>query len=104
MIMKTDQLINMLSTNLEPVKSGQLGRTLVWALVVSGAAAFCVMLTTVGLRTEAAGLSYLSFLALKLLFTLSLIGMGAALLTRLARPGQEGRRLFTLIFLPFLVA
>jgi len=101
--MKTDQLINMLSTNLEPVKTGRLGKTLTLALVAGGAAAFCMMLTTVGLRTEAAGSSYLSFLALKLLFTLSLIGMGAALLAKLARPGQGGRRLFMLIFLPFLV-
>src|SRR5882724_554523 len=101
--MKTDHLINILSTNLEPVKHGQLGKTLAWALVVGGSAAFCLMLTTVGLRTEPGDASHLSFLALKLLFTLSLIGMGTALLLRLVRPGRDGRRLFNLTFLPFVV-
>jgi hypothetical protein len=99
---KTDQLIDMLSANLEPVKRGQIGKALAWALVV-GAAAFCVMLATVGLRTEPGDASHLSFLALKLLFTLSLIGMGSALLLRLVRPGRDGRRLFNLTFLPFVV-
>ena len=101
--MKTDQLIDMLSTNLEPVKRGQVGKTLAWALVVGGAAAFCLMLTTVGLRTEPGDASHLTFLALKLLFTLSLIGMGTSLLLRLVRPGRDGRRLFNLTFLPFVV-
>jgi hypothetical protein len=102
--MKTDQLIDMLSTNVEPVKSGQLAKTLAWALAIGGAASFCVMLATVGLRTGATGMSHMGFLALKVLFTLSLIGVGAALLIQLIRPGQDGRKLFRFIFLPFLVA
>src|SRR6266576_3253911 len=93
----------MLSTNLEPVQRRQVGKTLAWALIVGGAAAFCVMLTTVGLRTEPGDAFHLSFLALKLLFTLSLIGMGTALLLRLVRPGRDGRQLFKLTFLPFVV-
>src|SRR5260370_37163640 len=102
--MKTDQLIDMLSTNIEPVKHGQLGKTLAVALVISGAASFWAMLATVGLRTEAAGMSHLGFLALKVLFMLSLVGVGTALLIKLIRPGQDGRKLFTFIFLPFLAA
>jgi hypothetical protein len=43
-------------------------------------------------------------LVLKLLFTLSLIGIGSALLIRSMRPGQEGRKQLRLIFIPFLVA
>jgi hypothetical protein len=99
--MKTEHLINILSTNLEPVKRGQLAKTLALALIVGGAAAFCVMLGTVGLRS---GPTFsLNFLAAKLLFTLSLLGMGTALLARLARPGQSEKKLSTLTFLPFLV-
>jgi hypothetical protein len=98
--MKTEHLINILSTNLEPVKRGQLAKTLALALIVGGAAAFCVMLGTVGLRS---GPTFsLNFLAAKLLFTLSLLGMGTVLLARLARPGSE-KKLSTLTFLPFLV-
>jgi hypothetical protein len=100
--MKTDQLIDMLSTNVEPVKSGQGWKPLVWALAIGGAASFCVMLATVGLRTEASGVSHLGSLALKVLFMLSLIGTGTALLIKLIRPGQDGRKLFRFIFLPFL--
>jgi hypothetical protein len=98
--MKTDKLIDMLSTNLEPVKRGHVEKTLAWAIVAGGAAAFCAMLTTVGLRTGPS----LGFLALRLLFTLSLIVVGASLLARLVRPGQTaGRRLLTMTFLPFAV-
>jgi hypothetical protein len=100
--MKTDQLIDMLSTNVEPVKSEQLGKTLAWALVIGGAASFCVMLATVGLRTEPSGLSHIGYLALKVLFTLSVIGMGTALLIKLIRPGQDARKPFKFVFLPFL--
>jgi hypothetical protein len=102
--MKTDQLIDMLSTNVEPVKHGQLGKALAWALVIGGAASFCVMLATVGLRTEAAGGIHFGFLTLKLLFMLSVIGTGTALLMKLIRPGQEVRKLFRFLFLPFLAA
>ena len=102
--MKTDQLIDMLSTNVEPVKSGQVWKPLIWAVAIGGAASFCVMLATVGLRTDAAGGIHVGFLALKLLFMLSLIGTGTALLMKLIRPGQEARKLFRLLFVPFLVA
>ena len=37
--MRTERLIEVLSTNLEPVKRGQLWRALVWALVVGVVAA-----------------------------------------------------------------
>jgi hypothetical protein len=102
--MKTDQLIDMLSTNVEPVKGGQIWKPLIWALAIGGAASFCVMLATVGLRTDAAGGIHVGFLALKLSFMLSVIGTGTALLMKLIRPGQEARRLFRFLFLPFLVA
>lgn len=98
--MKTDQLIDILSTNLEPSKGGQLKRTLALTLVAGGFAAFCVMLGTVGLRTD--GAFHLGFLALKLLFALILIGAGTSLLAKLIRPGQDGRKLYTVILLSFL--
>ena len=101
--MKTDRLIDMLSTNLEPIKEGRLKGTLVWALVVGGAAAFYLMLTTVGPRTGFAEGYLPGYVALKLLFTLSLICVGAALLDRLMRPGQDGRKLFAFVFLPFFI-
>ena len=99
--MKTDQLIEMLSTNLDPVKGGQLKKTLALTLVAGGVAAFCVMLSTVGLRTDGSGF-HIGFLVLKLVFMLSLIGTGTALLTKLIRPGQDEKILYKVILLVFL--
>ena len=102
--MKTDQLIDMLSTNLEPIKNGgQVRKAVAVALVIGGAASFCLMLTTVGMRTAASGGFHLAFLLLKLLFMLVLIAVGTALLAQLIRPGRDGRRLYKVIFLPVLV-
>ncbi|MBS1852822.1 MAG: DUF1109 domain-containing protein [Acidobacteria bacterium] len=99
--MKTDQLIDMLSTNVDPVKTVAIRKTLSLALLIGGSAAFCLMLGTVGLRRE---LSWSwNFLALKLLFTVSLIGLGTALLAKLARPGQKNAKLSALTLLPFIV-
>src|SRR6266566_826609 len=101
--MKTDQLIDMLSTNLEPVKNGgQVRKAFAIALVIGGAASFCLMLATVGMRTAASGGFHPAFLVLKLLFMLVLIAVGTALLAQLIRPGQDGRRLYKVVFLPVL--
>src|SRR5215472_10708302 len=61
------------------------------------------MLTTVGLRSQASDKLDPGYLVLKLLFTISLVGLGALLLTRLIRPGQSGRKQSTLVVLPFLM-
>jgi hypothetical protein len=97
---KTDQLIEILSSNVEPAKGERLWKGLALALLVGGVCAFCVMLGTVGLRPN--GPPSLEYLALKLAFTFSLIAMAAILLSRLARPGQRAGRLLALIFLSFL--
>ncbi len=99
--MKTDQLIDLLSTNLEPANKGHIRKSLILALIVGGAGAFCVMLSTVGLRPK--GTNHLGFLLLRLIFTVGLVAAGAALLPRLARPGQTGKRLAALTVLPFVV-
>jgi hypothetical protein len=100
---KTDQLIDLLSTNVEPVKSGYLKKTLIFALLIGGVAAFCVMFTTVGLRSQASDKLDPSYLILKLLFTISLVALGGTLLTKLMRPGQSERKQSTLVVLPYLM-
>jgi hypothetical protein len=98
---KTDQLIEILSANVEPIRGERLRKGLVLALLVGGVGAFCVMLGTVGLRPN--GPPGLEYLALRLVFTFSVIAIAATLLSRLARPGQRAGKLLTLTFLPFLV-
>src|SRR5258708_32596198 len=99
--MKTDQLINLLSTNLEPVKRAETKKTLTWTILGGGLAAGCLMLATVGLR-PGGGWFLSGYLLLKLLFMLILIGAGSALLAKLVSPGQDGRKLYTVILLAFL--
>ena len=101
--MKTERLVDLLSTNLEPVKGKETGRTLTWAIAIGAIAAFVVMLATVGLRTKAGAAFDVPFLLLKVLFMVSVIGLGVALLTRLLRPGQPAGRLLSLVLLPFVV-
>jgi hypothetical protein len=101
--MRTDRLIDVLSTNLEPVKRGRLWKALLCALVVGLVAAFVVLLATVGMRSDFGSAAHRIFMALKLLFTLSLIGAGAVFLIESMRPGRGSRKLFLLVFVPFLV-
>lgn len=100
--MKTDQLIEMLSTNVEPVKPGRFKKALALTLLFGGAASFCLMLGTVGLRSDVGAGILSGFIALRLFFTLILISAGTLLLTKLIRPGQDGRRSYVVIFLSFL--
>ena len=100
--MNTDKLIDVLSANLEPVDRAALTRAIAWALVVATAAAFCVMLATVGARPGVVGDDGRGFLALKLVFAVSLVAGGAAWLVRSMRPGRELRGPFWLLALPFV--
>jgi hypothetical protein len=99
--MRTDRLIDVLSTNLEPVKRGQLARALAVALIAGAIVAFCLMLATLGLRGDLAAPGRFAFLGLKLLFMLSVAGIGAALLAQLIRPGYDTRRRMVLLVVPF---
>ena len=99
--MKTDELINMLGTNLDPVKGGELRNTLMIALAVGAAATLCLMLVTFGLPAHALGGGYSGLKVLALAFTLGLVSAGASFLIRSARPGEPGRKLLMLIGLLF---
>ena len=99
-----DQLIDVLSSNPEPVQSGHLGKTLILAMVTGSAAAFGLMLVTVGPRPELHLRTHLEWVAVKLLFALSVIATGAPFLIRAMRPGRENETNWALIFFPFLAA
>jgi hypothetical protein len=100
----TDQLIDVLSANLEPARHGQFGKTLTLAMVTGGAVAFGLMLATVGPRPDLGSIAHLEWLALKLGFALSVIAAGAPLLLRSTRPGLENATNWTVVFVPFLGA
>jgi hypothetical protein len=100
--MKTDELIRMLSTNLEPVRGREL-RNLVTAALAGGAiVAFCLMLAIFGAPVDALGGEHFALKMLALAFTLGLVGAGANLLVRFARPVDPGRNSLVPIVLLFL--
>jgi len=102
--MNTDRLIDMLSTNLEPVKDGQLWKALSWAIIIGLMAAFGVMLVCFGIRNDLAAGNHSGALVLKTVFALSVVGTGAAFLTKSIIPGQQAGHRLALIFLPFFAA
>jgi hypothetical protein len=102
--MNTDQLVDILSADLEPVNRGQLGKILIAAIVTGAAAAILLMLATFGPRSDFQSTAHLEWLALKLLFSVSVVGAAAPLLSRSIRPGLEDATDWRLILLPFFAA
>jgi hypothetical protein len=102
--MNTDRLIDMLSGELEAVNNGRLGKTLILAIVTGAAIAFGLMLVTVGPRSDIQSTAHIEWVAVKLLFALSVIGTGALLLNRAMRPGLEDATNWALVVIPFLAA
>src|SRR5260370_14119438 len=73
-------------------------------MATGGAAAFGLMLATVGPRHELHSIAHLEWLAVKLVFALSVIGAGAPVLLRSARPGLENATNWAVVFFPFSAA
>ncbi|MBB1092386.1 DUF1109 domain-containing protein [Rhodopseudomonas palustris] len=97
--MKTDDLIAMLGTNVEPVRR-PAGRTLV--LVIAGGVllAACLVLAVMGLRPDLD--RSLPYLLLKIGLMLPILIPASIVLSRLARPGGERRVSLVLLSLPLL--
>ena len=100
--MNTGQLIDVLSTDVQPVRRAPLGKTLTWAILVGAVTAVCAMLSTVGPRPRLAQ-APAHFLALKLLFTISLAVTGGFVLFSAIHPGRDMRRLVSYTVLPIVM-
>jgi hypothetical protein len=100
--MRTDELIDMLGANLEPVKTGRLRATLIVALAIGSASALCLTFAIFGLPADALAEGHFGLKVLALAFTLGLAAAGASFLVRAARPGEPGRTPLILIGLLFL--
>jgi hypothetical protein len=97
--MKTDDLIALLSTGVEPVARRQVGRKVGTAIAVAAVAALAVMVFALGVRADLkAGASTV---LVKLAFTLAIVVVASVYLVRLARPGGERSTPITLVILPF---
>ncbi len=100
--MKTDHLVALLSTNLEPVDRRLVGRTLCIALAVGSVAALGITLVGLGVRADLMTVRALAFLVVKLSFAVGIVSLALIYLTRMARPGGERKTPSFLIALPFL--
>jgi hypothetical protein len=100
----TDRLIELLSSNLEPVSPVRFGRTLLLTMLMGSAAALVLMLATVGPRSDLGSSSHLVWTAVKLLFAVSVIGTATPLLLKSMRPSLDNEMHPEMIFLPFLAA
>jgi hypothetical protein len=100
--MKTDELVEMLSISAKPVDRTSLVRTLSLAGAASGIAALVIACVVFGVRADLMEARALTFLFVKLAFTVGIVGLALVYLTRLARPGGERRTRPFLVALPFL--
>lgn len=99
--MKTDDLITLLSTNVEAVDRRQVVREIGAAIAVGAVAAVGVMLLALGVRTDLTKAAPLIFLVAKLVFAIAIAVVASIYLMRMARPGGEGRIAITWAALPF---
>jgi hypothetical protein len=100
--MKTDELVSMLSANLEPVDSRQVTNKLRIAIIAGLALAFAIGAAVLGVRWDLSAPSALAFLLLKLAFGAAIIILGSIFLIKHARPGGENRSWIALTTIPFL--
>jgi hypothetical protein len=85
--MKTDDLVAMLSTNVEPTGRGLVGRTISVAIAVGAVVALGLMLVGLGVRADLTTARAAVFLLFKVAFALAVLGVAMRYLTTLARPG-----------------
>jgi hypothetical protein len=101
--MKTDDLVALLSTNLEPVERRSIVRTLCVAVATGIVLALGIAFIGLGVRSDLMTTRALIFLAVKLAFAIGIVGLALVYLARLARPGGERKTSPFLVALPFLV-
>lgn len=100
--MKTDELITMLSTNVEAVDRRRVVREIGATIAIGSLAAVGTMVLALGLRGDLPRTGPLIFLLAKLAFAVGIVVLASVYLMKLARPGGEGRVAITWAALPFV--
>lgn len=90
--MKTDDLIKMLSANVEPTDRSKISRELTGVVLFGTATSITIALLTTGLRSNLENAHNIYYLLLKLAFAGMVVGFGVLYLSRLSRPGDEKMR------------
>lgn len=101
--MKTDDLIGMLATGVEPVPRRAATRRLVWALLAGVPLAALLMLTQYGLRRDLVQAMFWPMLWMKVMFPFFIAWGGFVLAQRLARPGARIGHAWLTLVVPILM-
>lgn len=102
--MKTDDLVDILSTNLEVVDWRGVSWTIPRAAGLGALVALAIMLLVFGPRTDLSDVRAWTFLAVKFAYAGATIAISLAYLFRIARPGGERRVSTLLVGLPSATA
>jgi hypothetical protein len=100
--MKTDDLISLLSTNVEPVDHRQIVRNIGLAVVAGAAAAIATVFFVLGPRAGLTTVGTFIPALLKVAVTVIILVPASIYLIRLTRPGGERSAPVTLVALPFV--
>lgn len=100
--MKTDKLIDVLSTNLEPVDTQKVIRHMRAAILCALAVALGIGVFVLGVRLDLDDPSAPRYLMLKLTFAAAIVILGSMLLIKHARPGGEFRSWTPMAAVPLL--
>ncbi len=99
--MRTDDLIAMLSTNVEAIDRRQVWRTLARAIALGALVALGAGLIALGGRTDVGSNAALGFTVIKLIFAMTVTALAVFYLIRSAQPGGSRRGSVALVLLPF---
>ena len=100
--MKTDDLIDMLSTNVEPVDHRQIARNIGMAVAAGAAVAVAIVFFVLGPRADLSSFATLASALLKVAVTVVVLIPASIYLIRLARPGGERRTPAVFVAAPFI--
>jgi hypothetical protein len=100
--MRTDDLISLLSTNVEPVDHRQTARNISMAVVAGAAAAVVTVYFVLGPRADLTTVATFIPTLLKVVFTVIILIPASIYLIKLTRPGGERRSSAAFVALPFI--
>ena len=100
--MKTEDLISMLSTNVEVVDHRRVGRNIGMAVAAGAAVAVATVFFVLGPRADLTTVGTFIPPLLKVVFSLIILFPASIYLMRLTRPGGERRSSVALVTLPFV--
>lgn len=101
--MKTDDLIGMLATGVEPVPRRAATRRLVWAIALGLPVAVLILLAGYGVRRDLVQAMFWPMLWVKFLFPFFIAWGGFVITQRLARPGVRVGPAWLVIAVPILL-